>query len=145
MKKGFTLIELLIVIAIIGILTTIILSALGDSKTKAYDSQVKQQLARFRSSAEIYSSNQSPAGYTPATNDCTAGMFGDVTEGDGAPGVYILPANLPGVTPVCQSTQFQYAVWAPLPSGSSYFCVDSKGAAKVNPNPVPAGPILQCP
>lgn len=29
MKKGFTLIEVLVVIAIIGILTTIILSALG--------------------------------------------------------------------------------------------------------------------
>ena len=143
-SRGFTLIELLVVIAIIGILATIVLTSLNSSRIKAYDSQVKQQLSRFRSSAELYFNNQTPAGYGTSA-DCSTGMFADVTEGDGAPGVYILPANLPSVTAQCSSNQFQYALWAPLPSGASYFCVDSKGSSKVLPNPNPGVGILVCP
>ncbi len=41
-KKGFTLIELLIVIAIIGILATVILSNTSKSQTKAHDAAILQ-------------------------------------------------------------------------------------------------------
>jgi prepilin-type N-terminal cleavage/methylation domain-containing protein len=35
MKKGFTLIEILVVIAIIGLLSSVVLASLDDSKDKA--------------------------------------------------------------------------------------------------------------
>ena len=131
-SKGFTLIELLVVITIIGILMTIVIQSLSDSRTKAYDSEVKQQLVRFRSAAEIYFNNQTPNSYSVAGDCVTANtMFTDVDQTDGAPGLYLQFTNLPAPpTIVCGSDGFRYALKATLPSTNAYWCVDSKGASK---------------
>jgi len=53
-KKGFTLIELLIVIAIIGILSTLAVAALGSARVRMRDSQRLADLGQFQNALEIY-------------------------------------------------------------------------------------------
>lgn len=126
-KQGMTLIELLIVITIVGVLSTIILSSVSDSRVRAYDSKVRQQLSSFRTAAEIYFQNQTPNSYG-ISSSCTSGMFISTNQSEGSPGMYIDPSNLPSATQVvCGSNGTSYAVKATLYSGNEYWCVDSKG------------------
>ena len=134
MKKnlGFSLVELLIVITIIALLSTIVLNSLSTSRARAYDSKVTQQLASFRTAAEIYYLNN--GGYEESDNViniCTAGIFVNLDPANGAPGRYIDPAILPTFTQLkCGSQKDAFAIKATLFSGNEYWCVDSKGASR---------------
>ena len=131
-SKGFSLIELLIVITIVGLLSTIVLGSISNSRARAYDSKIKQQLASFRTAAEIYFGNQVPNSYTPATNSCTSGIFNDVSSANGTPGLYIAAGNLPDFTQLfCGATDSAYALKATLYSGNEYWCVDNKGSSRM--------------
>jgi prepilin-type N-terminal cleavage/methylation domain-containing protein len=41
MKKGFTLIELIVVVAILGILTSVVISSYNSAKSKSKEGQTK--------------------------------------------------------------------------------------------------------
>lgn len=132
------MVELLIVITIIALLSTIILNSVSTSRARAYDSKVRQQLAGFRTAAEIYYLNK--GGYEESDNViniCTAGIFTDIDQVDGAPGLYIDPANLPSFTQLkCGSEKNSFAIKATLFSGNQYWCVDSKGVSKAIPGEI---------
>jgi prepilin-type N-terminal cleavage/methylation domain-containing protein len=143
-QKGFTLIELLMVIAIIGIITSIVLSSINSSRDKAYETQIKQQLVSFRSGAEIYFYAQNPPSYG-TTSDCSTGVFGSVNVSEGKPGVTIDPASLPpGVSRVCSSTDRVYAVKIGSYTENGYWCADSKGTVKYIAGAI-GSPVTQCP
>jgi prepilin-type N-terminal cleavage/methylation domain-containing protein len=52
--RGFTLIELMVVIAIIGLLSSIILASLSNSKDLATNSRVSQDIHQFQNALELY-------------------------------------------------------------------------------------------
>lgn len=63
-KKGFTLIELLIVVAIIGLLSTLAVVALGSARVKARDSKRLADLKQLQTALELYytDNNAYPSG-----------------------------------------------------------------------------------
>ncbi|MCL4391724.1 type II secretion system GspH family protein [Patescibacteria group bacterium] len=65
-KEGFTLIEMLVVIAMIGLLSAVVLVALGPSRNKAKDTRIISDVNQARS-------------YMEATYDPTAGGYPDYT------------------------------------------------------------------
>ena len=53
MKRGFTLVELLVVVAVIGILASIVLVSVGGGTTRAKDTRIISDLNMIRTAAEV--------------------------------------------------------------------------------------------
>jgi prepilin-type N-terminal cleavage/methylation domain-containing protein len=140
-SKGFTLLELLVVISIIGTLSSVIMSSVGNARVKAYDAKVKAQLSNIRTAAELYYNTNLNYGiptiagtYTTGTgsstlgNACTTsqltGMFADPTLAE-----LSKSANYPTGenTIICVSKGTAYAVSDNLSTGNGFWCVDSVG------------------
>ena len=62
--KGFTLIELLIVVAIIGVLATLVMANLSGVRQKSRDTLRKSDLRQIQAALELYRSDQ--ASYPPS-------------------------------------------------------------------------------
>ena len=67
MRKGFTLIELLLVLAIIGVLTSLLLANLIGARSRARDAQRKSDLSQIQSALELY---RADASVYPALPNC---------------------------------------------------------------------------
>ncbi len=73
LKKSFTLIELLIVIAILGILSTLFLPNFMAAREKTRDTQRKSDLKQIQKALEMYRQDQNPPRYPntlPQANTC---------------------------------------------------------------------------
>lgn len=91
MKKGFTLIELMIVIAIIGILTSIGIVSFSQARGKANDAKRRADLKTLQTALEQYYSDN---GSYPTTSGWNSSQSDDTNAG-GIKGGNWLPGLVP--------------------------------------------------
>lgn len=66
MRRGFTLVEMMVVVAIIGILSTILLPSMVRSRYRAYLSACEQNLRNLGAALESYATNDPSHRYPPS-------------------------------------------------------------------------------
>lgn len=148
-KRGFTLLELLIVVAIIAILASVILVALGASRDKGADAAVKSNLNTIRGQSELFYSNNDnsflPAGGStfsiatcPVYNASGTNMLSkDKTIADAVAEAVKRGSN--GSS--CYNSALNWAIAVGLKTNANTsWCVDSGGNSK-QVSSAPAGAI----
>lgn len=112
-QKGFTLIELLIVMAIIGILTSIAIPVFAQYKARAYNAQSKAELHNILIACKGYWADTGPNG------DCTVSTITSPTYG------YQLPGNM---TMIVSGNETTFTASVTNKNTDKSFTMDSKGA-----------------
>ncbi len=124
-KGGFTLIEMLVVIAMIGILSAVVLTALGPSRDKAKDARIISDVNQARAIAETH--------YNPTTGAYDiASITGDAqfisSQSDAT-------SNGGALTIISASNGSAFAMYGQLNTKGAngtlqYFCSDSTGVTR---------------
>lgn len=85
-RSGFTLIELLVVISIIGLLSSIVLSALNTTRAKTRDAQKVQALEEVQKALTLYYYDKGNYPVAPTFFSAPIGTINVYTEDAGVPG-----------------------------------------------------------
>ena len=112
-KKGFTLVELLVVVAIIGLLSTLAVVALGNARQKARDAKRVSDIKQVQTALELYFSDVGSYPVQAPASALTLGAGAGLTLSSGA-----APA---GFAATASATTYMALVPAnPTPGGAIY-------------------------
>lgn len=138
--RGFTIIEMLVVVAVIGLLSSVILTALGPARDKAKDARIIQEMNQIRSIAEtLYNGDYDALETENFRNPDLKALADDIGVQGGALSINKSPA--PAKT---------YAAFTSLniKTGDSqdpqpqYYCIDSAGHSLILNSP-PTGSVCR--
>jgi prepilin-type N-terminal cleavage/methylation domain-containing protein len=145
-QSGFTLIELLVVIAVIGILASVVLASLSTSREKGNNAGIKSNLSGARAEAEIFYGNNSNTFGAAGAGTGVCATTGTNTIGDSVLAAIALssrPTAYDAVNETCFVTAGTNPGWAAAVqmnnTTTTFFCVDSAGAAKEIQGTYPIG------
>lgn len=155
-QKGFTILELLVVIAVIGILATIVFAAVNGARAKGADKAIISDLASLRTEAGLFYSNNGETygsynsgnapgitAHCPSTLTATPGSLFDAASSTNAQVINnaLKDANKQSINTFdaggryqsarCIATGSTWAVAVALKTNTGRsWCVDSNGTAK---------------
>ena len=116
--KGFTVVELLIVIAIIGVLVSVVLPRLQTARDEGIETKIKTELTIVGKRAAVEESKVLTYDVVCGTNGVTQAV--SITEQISA------VESFTGDTVTCNSRASEYAVSVPI-DPAIHWCVDSDG------------------
>lgn len=110
-QSGFTLVELLVVVAIIGLLSTIVLVGFGDIRSEARDAAIKANMAQMRLAAEVEYNAENSYAAVEGNTDFAAALAAAEAAGD---------------TCTVEVAADAFCIECPLASSGDW-CIDSTG------------------
>lgn len=150
-QRGLTFIEILLVVAILGILISLVLATVTSSRKKAVDNRTRSNVGQMRLLAEI-AFDSSGGNYKDWSKESSieaelTRLLEKIDEDAGD------AAGPPYVTAIRESQKQNYCVSAPLKAGSNnFYCVDTTGKFRITTSACPdfgddasGDPPLRCP